>query len=235
MLVKVDLHIHSALSPCCENENTLRNIVNMSGVLGTQIIAISDHNTAGNLRAAQTYAKKKGILVVPAMEVTTAEEIHVLCFFRGVSDAESFSGLLAKDMPKYPLNRKFYNSQLLLDEKDNVTGEVGYFLNVATRYGIYELIQAVKERSGVAVPAHVDRESNSVLSVLGAIPDDLGVAALEVSPVCPPGLKEELKQKYYIITGSDAHCLEKMCVNDYYVDLPEVSVAALLTKLNTRI
>ena len=34
------------------------------------------------------------------------------------------------------------------------------------------------------IPAHIDRKSNSILSNLGFIPEDLDLATLEISDVC---------------------------------------------------
>ncbi len=230
MLVKVDLHIHSALSACCAAENTVANVVNMSKILNTQIIALADHNSAGNVRAVSVFAEKQGILVAPAIEVTTAEEIHVLCLFNSVEGAEEFSGEIMRGLPRYPLNKKFYNPQVLFDCEDNKKGEMDFFLNVATKFDLYGLTEIMKEY-GIAVPAHVDRDSYSLISVLGFVPEDLFAPTLEISSRCPTALREELGKKHNLIWGSDAHSLEQMCQNECYIDLPEVSVEALINKL----
>ena len=39
-----DLHIHSALSPCSDDDMTLNNIVNMACLKELDLIAITDHN-----------------------------------------------------------------------------------------------------------------------------------------------------------------------------------------------
>lgn len=235
MKVKIDLHIHSTLSACCSKENTVNNIVNMSKLLNNRIIAIADHNAAENSRTAAKIAEKNDILVIPAMEITTSEEIHVLGLFKSFDIAEEFSKEIYESLPKYELNEKFYNPQIILDEKDRETGRREYLLSVATKYDLYELIAEIKARGGIAIPAHIDRDSNSLTSVLGFVPDDLGVAALEVSPSCSKELYDELKQKYVLITGSDAHSLEQMCLSDCYLDLENISIDALIEKLSNKI
>ena len=51
MLVPYDLHLHSCLSPCGENEMTPNNIIGMAGILELPVLAVSDHNSAQNLPA----------------------------------------------------------------------------------------------------------------------------------------------------------------------------------------
>ena len=57
-----DLHIHSCLSPCGDNDMTPANILGMGAVKGLQMMAVTDHNAAGNLPTAQKVADAYGIL-----------------------------------------------------------------------------------------------------------------------------------------------------------------------------
>ena len=50
MSLYYDFHIHSALSPCGDNEMTPNNIINMSLIKGLDAIAVTDHNSALNGR-----------------------------------------------------------------------------------------------------------------------------------------------------------------------------------------
>lgn len=54
-----DLHIHSALSPCSDDDMTLNNIVNMAYIKGLDIIAITDHNSVKQLYHLKEVAKDK--------------------------------------------------------------------------------------------------------------------------------------------------------------------------------
>ncbi|NLB79150.1 MAG: PHP domain-containing protein, partial [Clostridiaceae bacterium] len=60
----VDLHIHSCLSPCAEEDMTPNNIVNMALLKGLDIIAITDHNSAKNLKAVIDAGSRQGLLVI---------------------------------------------------------------------------------------------------------------------------------------------------------------------------
>ena len=83
-----DLHIHSCLSPCGDSMMTPANIVNMAHLKGLDIIAITDHNSTRNAGAAIKAATGLPLTVIPGIEVTTAEEIHVVCLFPDLDSAE---------------------------------------------------------------------------------------------------------------------------------------------------
>ncbi len=233
MLVKAQLHVHSTLSACCDKENTLNNIVNMCALLGVKILALSDHNSCRNFLALEKLCKQKGILAVPATEVTTAEEIHVLCLFNDYKDVRLLCEDIYSSLLKVKTNLKIYNPQNVLDEFDNITETEPNLLSVASSYGIYEIFDKVKELNGIAIPAHVDRETNSIISVLGAFPDDLNIKCVEITPYCNEELKERLKSKYNVIISSDAHCLQELCkADDFYIDVDEITSSALIKRLS---
>ena len=77
MKFAADLHIHTALSPCSDEEMTPNNIVNMALLKQLDIIAITDHNSAENVRAVCKCAEGRNMLVVPGMEIETSEEVHL--------------------------------------------------------------------------------------------------------------------------------------------------------------
>ena len=79
-----DLHIHSCLSPCGDDDSTPNNIAGMASLKGLQIVALTDHNTCKNCPAIMKKAEEYGVTEIPGMELTTSEEIHVLCLFRNI-------------------------------------------------------------------------------------------------------------------------------------------------------
>ena len=48
MTLACDLHLHSCLSPCGDDDMTPNNLVNMAVLKGLACIALTDHNTCGN-------------------------------------------------------------------------------------------------------------------------------------------------------------------------------------------
>ena len=171
---------------------------------------------------------------VPAIEVTTAEDIHVLCLFENFDAAKTLSDKIYDSLPKVEVNRKFYNPQLVLDEDDQAVYEEPYLLNLATQFDVYSLAEEVNALGGIAIPAHIDRESNGILAVLGAIPDDLNVSCVEVSYECDESVYREYAKKYNVIRSSDAHCLEDLCKNEFYLDVDRMSAKALIERLKKR-
>ena len=94
MRLYYDLHIHSALSPCADDDMTPNNIVNMAKLKGLDLITVSDHNSARNVEAVAKVAQQAGILFLPGIEMTTAEEVHVLAFFEEPESAREFGDKL---------------------------------------------------------------------------------------------------------------------------------------------
>ena len=53
-----DLHIHSCLSPCGDDDMTPGNIAGMAVLNGLQIVALTDHNSSKNCPAFFKIAKR---------------------------------------------------------------------------------------------------------------------------------------------------------------------------------
>ena len=86
-----DLHVHSCLSPCGDDDSTPANIAGMATLNGLQIVALTDHNTTANCPAFFKAAKSYGLIPIAGMELTTAEDIHLVCLFEHLEDAMNFS------------------------------------------------------------------------------------------------------------------------------------------------
>ena len=84
-----DLHIHSCLSPCGDDDMTPNNIAGMGVVAKLDIMALTDHNSCLNCPAFFKTAQANGIVPVAGMELTTAEDIHLVCLF----DSEPISSV----------------------------------------------------------------------------------------------------------------------------------------------
>src|SRR5690554_3641144 len=85
----IDLHIHSALSPCSDDDMTPNNIVNMALICGLDAIAVTDHNSCDNVEAVIKAANGR-IIVVPGLELQTIEEVHLLCYFQDLPSLYTF-------------------------------------------------------------------------------------------------------------------------------------------------
>jgi len=95
-----DLHIHSCLTENAAEDMTPSNIVLAAKVLSLDVIAIADHNAIDNIKPAVILAKENNIMLLPAVEITTAEEVHLVCYFAKYDDLLAF---WAEVSPFYPV------------------------------------------------------------------------------------------------------------------------------------
>lgn len=222
-----DFHIHSCLSPCGDNDMTPNNIIGMAGILGLDAIAVSDHNSALNLPAICELGEENGILVIPAIEITTAEEVHVLSLFEDLESALHMGEELYKLLPDIKNEPDIFGEQLILDKDDNIKDKVDKLLINAVSLSIEEIFKKVRSYGGVPIPAHIDKSSYSLLSNLGFIPPELELTAIEVKN--PP---HHLMDKYQFITDSDAHSLETMSEHEAAtIEIPQKDIASVFSYL----
>ena len=170
-----DLHIHSCLSPCGDDDMTPNNLVGMAALSGCQVIAITDHNTCKNAGAVMEAGREAGLLVVPGMELCTAEEAHVVCLFETLEGAMVFDQYVWENMPHIPNRPEIFGEQRLMDSQDRQTGLLEDLLLVSSFLGVDQVPEIAARYGGVAFPAHVNRDSYSVLASLGTIPPRGGV------------------------------------------------------------
>lgn len=208
-----DLHIHSCLSPCGDNESTPGNIVGMAVVKGLDVIALTDHNTCKNCEAAMAIGEAYGITVIPGMELTTSEEVHVLCLFYNLEDAMRFDAFIEPRILDIPNNPKAFGDQFLCNDDDEVIGSFPKLLISATDISFDKVYDCVSEYNGVMIPAHIDKNSFSLMSNLGFVPPDSKFRCFELADMS--NLHRLQKENEYlkncnVITDSDAHYFEKI-------------------------
>lgn len=199
--VYYDFHIHSCLSPCAEDSMTPVTIVGFAKLAGLDMIAISDHNSIQNVGAALEAGAYYGVTVVPGIELQTAEDIHVLCLFRSLKGLTDFyKSITFTDMP----NRKdIFGNQLIVDTNDEIVGEHPYYLLSASDISIDGVQDRAKAYGGFAIPAHIDRDSNGAVAILGDVP--AGFNIVELSRNAGVRQEEEYKARFTVIMDSDAH------------------------------
>lgn len=232
MRVWVDLHIHSCLSPCAENDMTPNNIVNMALIKGLDVIAITDHNSAKNIEAVMQVGQRAGLLVVPGMELCTAEEIHLVCLFATAEATLSFQDYVYNNMNPIDNREDIFGPQILMDSYDNEIGRETKLLSAACNLDVQTAIESVRELGGAVIPAHVNRQSYSMLNTLGAIPNEYGFEYLECSENCNLELflqeHKELKG-YKFIKSSDAHFLSHISEQEVFFDIEEKSIKSIVS------
>lgn len=218
MKLYYDLHIHSDLSPCADKEMTPNNIINMAYIKGLNIISVTDHNTTGNIQVIMQLGNKLGIEVIPGIEVTTREEVHVLCYFNNLSAAEEFGYLVYESLPDIKNNSLIFGEQNIYNCKDEIIGQLDKLLLNASKYTLDEVFRLTKRYKGIMVPAHINKKSNSILGILGFMPLNLKIDFIEIFQ--KNDVDEEQIKKYYILRNSDAHKLTDISepVNSFELD-----------------
>ena len=146
--------------------------------------------------------EKAGVTVFPAMEVNTAEEVHVLALFGNLADAGEMQGKVYERLQPGENDPDRLGHQVIVDEHDNILGLNTRLLLGATDMDVETVVGYVHRYGGLAVAAHVDRPAFSCTSQLGFVPPDL-FDAIELSPF---GKVEDFAGAGYpIIRSSDAH------------------------------
>lgn len=208
-----DLHVHSCLSPCADNDNTPNNLAGMATLNNIQIMALTDHNSCKNCPAFFKAAKRYGIVPIPGMELTTSEDVHLVCLFPTLEDAMAFDREIENRLIQVENRKDIFGDQLILDGEDEIIGEEPFLLSNATTVSIDEAPALVEQYHGVVYPAHIDRNANGIISVLGTLPDTPDFPAVEFH------FKrnvEPYKEEFPIISGkhtlvsSDAHVLSDL-------------------------
>ncbi len=235
-----DLHVHSCLSPCGDEDNTPNNIAGMAMLCGLDIVALTDHNSCKNCPAFFEAAKKHGILPIAGMELTTAEDIHVVCLFESLDCALEFDAFVDSGRVKIKNRPDIFGRQTILDGEDNEISQIEDLLINASSISIDEVSDIVKKFGGVCYPAHIDRDSNGIIAVLGTLPDNNEFYYYELYD---GSRKEEFSLRYSItpdrfIIDSDAHYLTDLRDKENYFEfedkLSEDELRAQLFKLLRR-
>ena len=224
-----DLHIHSCLSPCGDNDSTPASIAGIAVLNGLRIAALTDHNTTRNCPAFCKAARAYGLIPIPGMELSTAEDIHVVCLFPTLELAMSFNEIVRDRLIRVKNDPEIFGDQLVMDEDDNVIREEDALLIGATDLSLEQLSRLVREAGGVPVPAHINRGSNGLLVNLGMMPPDIEFTAVEVWRALPcPHTPQEGR---VVLHSSDAHYLGDILEPEITTELEEPTVAAFLEKL----
>ncbi|MEG0229927.1 MAG: hypothetical protein RR640_04920, partial [Oscillospiraceae bacterium] len=93
---------------------------------------------------------------------------------------------------------------------DEIVNYDEYLLPIATMLGLEEAYNLVLQHGGKCFPAHINKQSNSIISILGQIPNYPAFKAVEIND------KEKISlikknyfniNEYTVFTNSDAHYL----------------------------
>lgn len=230
-----DLHIHSCLSPCGDEAMTPANIVGMAALKELDVIAVTDHNSCKNCPAVLELAKEYNIIALPGMEITTSEEVHVLCLFEDLAKAMEFDDYVYSHLIPFPNNEDIFGKQQVVDKDENIIDNIKNLLINATDITFDSLYDLVVQYQGIIIPAHIDKNSNSLLANLGFIPPDSRFKVVEVKDMRKLHSLQQMHSYLSgcnVITNSDAHYLEHINEPLHTLYAKERSVKSVLNALN---
>ena len=216
-----DLHVHSCLSPCGDDDNTPNNIAGMASLSELDIVALTDHNSCKNCPAFFDAAAKYGIIPIAGMELTTSEDIHVVCLFETLDEALCFNEYVDGNRLKIKNRAEFFGNQRILDENDAFVSEEPYLLSSATYISIEEVRDVVASFNGVCYPAHIDRDANGIIAVLGTLPKELdfNYFGLHDGTKIPYNAEKYGIDENRFLVSSDAHYLADIRDKSFYLEL----------------
>ena len=230
MIVRCDLHIHSALSPCASDDMTPGNILGMAYLNGLDVIAITDHQSCGNIRSAQAARCRlleeqgRAPLLIPGMELECAEGFHILCYFPSVESAEVFWHFCDSYRIRIANKPAVFGEQIYFDADDAPLGVEKDLLLTSSTLDSITLANEALRLGAALIPAHIDRDSYSILASLGSIPPEFPSRGYELSRNCSidafQTLHPELRENFYI-SGSDAHNLTGIFDGGFAISVPD--------------
>ena len=209
MTLACDLHMHSCLSPCGDNDMTPANIAGMASLKGLGAAALTDHNTSKNCPAFFKACERMGILPIAGMEMTTAEDIHVIALFPDLEKAMAFDRYVDSRRIRIKNRPDIFGEQRIMDEFDKVLGEEPDLLINALSMDLEEATAKAREYGALAYPAHIDKDANGIIATLGFIPENPKYSCFEFHDRKNAG---PYREKYRLgnakfVFSSDAHYL----------------------------
>ena len=170
------------------------------------------------------------------MELTTSEEVHVVCLFPDVDSSLRFSGYVSERLPKIKNRLDIFGEQLIMDELDGVLGCEENLLSTASFISISEVFSLVSDFGGVCYPAHIDRPSFSVTANLGSFDESWGFINAELSAFAQTDKLTQahpLLKNMRLLRASDAHFLENIGSASTELELPCASPQAVIDLLKS--
>lgn len=228
-----DLHVHSCLSPCADDDMTPNNLAGMAALKGLQILALTDHNSCKNCPAFFEACRRQGIIPIAGMELTTAEDIHLVCLFESLESAMNFDRVIEKHRMEIPNKPEIFGNQLILDAEDEPVGIEEILLISATDLPIEEAVDLARAYGAHVHPAHIDRESNGIVAILGDIPEEYGFSAFELKEA--EKLEEAMERfpqihRNAVLVSSDAHRLWEINEAEHSILLEDEPYSSALVR-----
>jgi PHP family Zn ribbon phosphoesterase len=203
---RAELHVHTVLSPCAGVEMIPPVIVDAALAKNINLIAITDHNVTANVGAVMRAAKGTGLTVLPGMELQTREEVHVLCLFDTLEQAEAWQRRVDSRFVDIPNDVEHFGEQFVVDETGDFIRREPRLLISNVDMSLEEAVEGVNTLGGLCIPAHVERRAYGLIAVLGFSPPIFD--ALEISRhIAPEAARRQFPQikDFPLLQSGDVH------------------------------
>lgn len=220
-----DLHLHSCVSPCADDEMTPWNLVGMARVNGLDVIALTDHNCCLNVEDALAAGREYGVAVIPGMEITTREEVHMLGYFPALENALAAGEQVYAHLAAVRNEPALFGNQIIMRSGDTPSGTVEKLLINATDLSVDETCALIRAHGGIPIPAHINRGSNGMIGALGLMPflPEYPVVEVYRQVDCPAYAVKGRS----VLHSSDAHRLEDIQDRVFELDAPPTAQGVL--------
>lgn len=223
-MIYYDFHIHSCLSPCADDDMTPHNIAGMGYIKGLRAMALTDHNSCKNCPAFFAACEKFGIVPIAGAELSTAEDVHLVCLFPTLDAALEFDRALDKHRANIDNRPERFGNQIIMDENDRVSGEFDKLLIAATDLWMGDAVSLARSYGATVYPAHIDREANGIITMLGDVPSEYDFDCFELRDLenrdCYLASYPSLGGKRMLVS-SDAHTLGDISEAENGIEIPE--------------
>ena len=227
---RVDLHIHTTLSPCGSLEMSPETIIRKAKEQNIDLIGITDHNSMRQCNEIVALGKENGLAVLKGVEISSFEEVHCLAFFENDDEQNEFQKYLDEKLPNYPNHPLKFGDQVWVNRNNEIIGEEKRYLVSGLNASIGDIAAKIKEHNGIFIPAHIDRSMFSMTSQLGFIDATLPFDALELSKNCDCRSflnRHPVVKQYTVISSSDAHFPEMIGNSPSIFEMESLSFAEI--------
>lgn len=175
------------------------------------LISIVDHNTVHHSILACKLSEDMPIRVIPGVELTSREEVHLLAYFPNIEALLEIEKEIDNYLPGMKNNSRIFGHQIYYNPRGEIIGIDDALRQVALDIGLDNLVDFIHRIEGVAVPAHIDKNRFSLLSQLGFLDREANYDAVEASKFKWRKEKFQLGDTwdgFPVIAGSDSHSVE---------------------------
>ena len=221
--MRYDLHIHSGLSPCADDDMSPNNLIQMALLNKLELISVTDHNSLAQQKVIHELALKNKLQYWFGVELNTQEDVHCLAYFGTLEDMTAFDKALQPYVDPTPNDPNIFGHQWIYDNEDTPIEEVTPFLLMGLHLSLDASVNLIHQHHGKAVLAHLYGRENGIIQQLGFIPESLAIDGVEVT-------SDEHEARFLsmypqlshlpIFHSSDAHRLDALVTKAY--DLPKL-------------